>query len=88
MKTMTEKLQYKMADGSWEDCESDSKIEMFLTRCETENGMTKEEVLDALNAGPVDCGTNWYSKCRYAPKATIPAPRIKEFVPDNEEYGY
>lgn len=82
------KLQYRMADGSWEDCETESKTEMFLARCETVNGMTRDEVLEALNTGVVDCGTNWYSRCRYAPAPTPSATLIKEFIPDNEEYGY
>ena len=84
------KLQYQMADGSWENCQYDNidKTEFMLTRCESANGMTRDEVLAALESGNVDCGTNWYSKCRYAPKPVAAAPRIKEFVPDNEEWGY
>lgn len=90
---MTEKkLQYQLSNGMWTDCRYDNidKTEMMLVRCESNNSMTRDEVLAALSAGkklrndPAD----WYSNCRYEPAPEAPAPPIKEFIPDNEEYGY
>jgi len=82
-------LQYRLSNGSWENC--DSRTDEFLNKCVKNDyhGYTTEQAIDLLNAGKsIMNGTDWYAHCRIAPVATRPAPAIVEWEPDSESYGY
>lgn len=65
-------LQYQLSNGTWMDCNSEmfgNRTEEFLARCETNNAMTRDDVLTALDTGNTlrNAPEDWYSKCRYEP---------------------
>ena len=70
-------LQYQISNGSWEDCRE--RTEYFLKLCERATGMSRQEVLSALEAGKrvrYDC-EDWYSFCRLKPAPRKPVEMVK-----------
>ena len=67
-----ENLQYQLSNGTWMDCISEmfgDRTEEFMTRCEKNNAMTRDEVVAALDAGQTlrNAPEDWYSNCRIKP---------------------
>lgn len=58
------KLQYQLSNGMWVDCEE--RTDEFLTRCEQNNSMTRDEVVAALLTGRTlrNDPQDWYMNCR------------------------
>lgn len=72
-------LQYQLANGAWANCNSElfgDRREKFLSRCESNNAMTREEVIAALESGEIlrNDPADWYSNCRYEP---APVERVE-----------
>ena len=81
-------LQKKMSNGSWFDCEN--RTEEFFNKCLQNDyrKLTEKKAIEMLNNGEtLMCGTDHYDRCRIKPAPKKPVI-LKEFVPDNEEWGY
>jgi len=89
MTTLNGKLQNRLSDGSWIDC--DKRTEEFLNKCEKNDyrEYTMDQIIIKLNAGVKirNDVSDWYSECRIKPVET-PAPTLTEWQPDTEDYGY
>jgi hypothetical protein len=67
-------LQYQISTGRWVDCVDCDETEKYLTLCERATGMSRQEVLSALEVRKVRYDPeDWYCYCRYKP-----APRPVE----------
>ena len=81
-------LQKKMSNGTWFDCEE--RTEEFFTKCLVNDyrKLTEETAIGMLNNGELlHCGTDYYDRCRIKP-VQKKAPKLVEWEPDTEEYGY
>lgn len=88
MNEINGKLQKKMSNGTWFDCED--RTEEFFNKCLQNDyrKLTEEKAVEMLNNGQLlHCGTDHYDRCRIKPVAK-PAPVLQEWEPDTEEYGY
>ena len=67
-------LQYQESTGMWVDCVDCDETEKYLSLCEGATGMSRQEVLSALETKKVRYDIEgWYCYCRYKP-----APRPVE----------
>lgn len=86
--TKIESFQRQLSNGSWIDCEE--RAEEFFNKSVKNDyrKLTEQVALEVLNSGKtISHGTDWYDNCRLKPAYTEPVI-LKDFVPDNEEYGY
>ena len=83
------KLQYRLSNGSWIDC--DNRTEEFLAKCVKNDyhNNTIDQVVEILNSGKKfrKSVSDWYSECRIKPEPKQ-APVLREWEPDTESYGY
>ena len=89
MTKLNGKLQYRLSNGSWVDCEE--RTDEFLAKCVKNDyrKYTMDQVIEILNSAETvrNDVPDWYSECRIKP-VEIVAPLIVEWEPDTEEYGY
>jgi formylmethanofuran dehydrogenase subunit E len=69
-------LQYQESTGMWVDC--GDRTEEFLKLCERATGMSRQEVLSALEVRKVRYDLeDWYSFCRLKPAPRKPVEMVK-----------
>lgn len=89
MEKLNGTLQYQMSNGKWTDCED--RTEEFLNECVKNDyhEYTMGQVIDILNNGGIVRNdiADWYANCRIKPDP-VHVPKIREFVPDSEPWGY
>ncbi|MCK4813828.1 MAG: hypothetical protein KAT14_07815 [Candidatus Marinimicrobia bacterium] len=89
MTKLNGKLQYRLSNGSWVDC--DDRTDEFLNLCVKNDyhKYTMDQVVGILNSVEKvrNDVSDWYSECRIKPVEKR-APVLKEWEPDTESYGY
>ena len=71
-------LQYQQSTGRWVDCVDCDETEKYLTLCERATGMSRQEVLSALETKKVRYDIEgWYCYCRLKPAPKKPVQTIK-----------
>ena len=73
---MTRNLQYQLSNGTWMDCDDDDEAEYYLSLCDKNNNMSRDEVLEMLESGQTirRNSEDWYGQCRYEP---APVKRVE-----------